>query len=62
MVHCEGVSDLRVKNNGILLYSSEKGFWVGTRVKNSLQPFDTIRYNNVKVEVSEQFIFFPFLK
>ena len=30
---------------------------MGTRAKNSFQPFNTIRYNNILVEVSEQFIF-----
>lgn len=60
IVHSKEASDLRVKDNDILLYSSEEGFWVGTRDKNAFQPFDTVRYNRVLVEVSEQCIFFLF--
>ena len=31
---------------------------MGTRAKNSFQPFETIGYNDILVEVSEQFIIF----
>ena len=57
IVHSKEASDLRVKDNDILLYSSEEGFWVGTRDKNAFQPFDTIRYNRILNS-----LFFSFFK